>query len=29
MKFGYGLSVASLNIFKEINVFLSVRGPDR
>ena len=29
MKFGNGFSEASLNVFKEVNVFLSVRGPDR
>ena len=29
VKFGYGFCEAALNIFKKINAFLSVRGPDR
>ena len=29
MKFGNGFSEASLNVLKEVNIFLSVRGPDR
>ena len=29
MKFRYRFCEASLNIFNQINAFLSVRGPDR